>query len=100
MIALGGSQRREQHGPTRTQSAQTCSTSAYNATVGKRRHWPSLTHAWQVAPSAFALAFLWSNIGVMAGALLLGPLAGTRFFTWMGIGRVCRDDGADRLFSY
>src|ERR1700724_2960040 len=24
---------------------------------------PSLTHAWQMAPSAFALAFLWSNIG-------------------------------------
>src|SRR5580658_5694980 len=35
---------------------------------------PSLTHAWQVAPSAFALAFLWSNIGVMAGALLAGPI--------------------------
>src|ERR1700683_3381292 len=31
---------------------------------------PSLTHAWNVAPSAFALAFLWSNIGVMAGGLL------------------------------
>ena len=39
---------------------------------------PSLTHAWQVAPSAFALAFLWSNIGVMAGALLAGPI-GDRF---------------------
>ena len=35
---------------------------------------PSLTHAWQVAPSAFALAFLWSNVGVMAGALLAGPI--------------------------
>ena len=35
---------------------------------------PSLTHAWHVAPSAFALAFLWSNIGVMAGALLAGPI--------------------------
>jgi AAHS family 4-hydroxybenzoate transporter-like MFS transporter len=35
---------------------------------------PSLTHAWQVAPSAFALAFLWSNIGVMAGALVAGPI--------------------------
>jgi hypothetical protein len=22
---------------------------------------PSLTHAWQIAPSAFALAFLWSK---------------------------------------
>jgi MFS transporter, AAHS family, 4-hydroxybenzoate transporter len=39
---------------------------------------PSLTHAWQVAPSAFAIAFLWSNIGVMAGALLAGPI-GDRF---------------------
>jgi len=35
---------------------------------------PSLTHAWHVAPSAFALAFLWSNIGVMAGALVAGPI--------------------------
>src|SRR5580700_3668892 len=39
---------------------------------------PSLTHAWQVAPSAFAVAFLWSNIGVMVGALLAGPI-GDRF---------------------
>jgi AAHS family 4-hydroxybenzoate transporter-like MFS transporter len=35
---------------------------------------PSLTHAWQVAPSAFALAFLWSNLGVMVGALVSGPI--------------------------
>jgi MFS transporter, AAHS family, 4-hydroxybenzoate transporter len=35
---------------------------------------PSLTHAWHVAPPAFALAFLWSNLGVMAGALLSGPI--------------------------
>jgi AAHS family 4-hydroxybenzoate transporter-like MFS transporter len=39
---------------------------------------PSLTHAWHVAPSAFALAFLGSNIGVMAGALGAGPV-GDRF---------------------
>ena len=39
---------------------------------------PSLTHAWHIAPPAFALAFLWSNIGVMAGALLAGPI-GDRF---------------------
>jgi MFS transporter, AAHS family, 4-hydroxybenzoate transporter len=39
---------------------------------------PSLTHEWNVAPSAFALAFLWSNIGVMVGALLAGPI-GDRF---------------------
>jgi MFS transporter, AAHS family, 4-hydroxybenzoate transporter len=39
---------------------------------------PSLTHAWNIAPKAFALAFLWSNLGVMAGALLSGPL-GDRF---------------------
>src|SRR5579863_3784323 len=35
---------------------------------------PSLTHVWHIAPSAFALAFLFSNIGVMAGALITGPL--------------------------
>jgi AAHS family 4-hydroxybenzoate transporter-like MFS transporter len=35
---------------------------------------PSLTHVWHIAPSAFALAFLFSNIGVMAGALVTGPL--------------------------
>jgi AAHS family 4-hydroxybenzoate transporter-like MFS transporter len=79
---------------------------------------PSLTHVWNLAPSAFALAFLWSNIGFMVGALLAGPigdsigrkpllmislalfglaslasafspslgfLAGTRFFTGVGI---------------
>lgn len=39
---------------------------------------PLLTHAWHIAPAAFALAFLWSNIGVMAGALLAGPI-GDRF---------------------
>ncbi len=39
---------------------------------------PSLTHAWHLAPSAFALAFLWSNLGVMAGALSSGPI-GDRF---------------------
>src|SRR5271154_1350579 len=39
---------------------------------------PSMTHAWQVGPSAFAVTFLWSNIGVMAGALLAGPI-GARF---------------------
>src|SRR5271156_1523072 len=35
---------------------------------------PSLTHVWHVAPSSFAIAFLWSNIGVMAGALAAGPI--------------------------
>ena len=35
---------------------------------------PSLTHAWNLPPSAFALAFLWSNLGVMAGALSSGPI--------------------------
>ncbi|MGA3004147.1 MAG: MFS transporter [Acetobacteraceae bacterium] len=39
---------------------------------------PSLTHVWGVAPSAFAIAFLWSNVGVMVGALLAGPI-GDRF---------------------
>jgi MFS transporter, AAHS family, 4-hydroxybenzoate transporter len=35
---------------------------------------PSLTHAWHVTAPAFALAFLWSNLGVMAGALASGPI--------------------------
>jgi len=35
---------------------------------------PSLTHAWSLPPSAFALTFLWSNLGVMAGALSSGPI--------------------------
>jgi len=39
---------------------------------------PSLTHAWDLAPSAFSLAFLWSNLGVLAGALASGPI-GDRF---------------------
>jgi MFS transporter, AAHS family, 4-hydroxybenzoate transporter len=39
---------------------------------------PSLTHNWHIVPSAFALAFLWSNIGVLTGALLAGPI-GDRF---------------------
>src|ERR1700739_2839528 len=39
---------------------------------------PSLTHAWHIAPPAFALPFLGSSIGMMAGALLAGPI-GDRF---------------------
>ena len=35
---------------------------------------PSLTHVWHIAPSAFALAFLWSNLGVLVGALVAGPI--------------------------
>jgi MFS transporter, AAHS family, 4-hydroxybenzoate transporter len=39
---------------------------------------PSLTHAWQLPPSAFSLAFLWSNLGMIAGAVMSGPI-GDRF---------------------
>ncbi|HJU19066.1 MAG TPA: MFS transporter [Stellaceae bacterium] len=39
---------------------------------------PSLTHDWHIAPSAFALAFLFSNVGIMVGALGSGPI-GDRF---------------------
>jgi MFS transporter, AAHS family, 4-hydroxybenzoate transporter len=39
---------------------------------------PLLTHAWNLPPAAFAFAFAFSNIGIMAGALLAGPI-GDRF---------------------
>src|SRR5215831_20426406 len=39
---------------------------------------PPLTHAWNLPPSAFSAAFLWSNLGVMLGALVAGPV-GDRF---------------------
>jgi MFS transporter, AAHS family, 4-hydroxybenzoate transporter len=35
---------------------------------------PSLSHAWNVPPPAFAMAFVMSNVGVMVGALACGPL--------------------------
>jgi AAHS family 4-hydroxybenzoate transporter-like MFS transporter len=38
---------------------------------------PSLSHAWNVTPAAFASAFVMSNVGVMVGALASGP-AGDR----------------------
>jgi len=38
---------------------------------------PSLSHAWNVPPAAFASAFVMSNVGVMVGALASGP-AGDR----------------------
>jgi AAHS family 4-hydroxybenzoate transporter-like MFS transporter len=39
---------------------------------------PSLIRAWHLPPSMFALAFLWSSIGIMVGALSAGPI-GDRF---------------------
>jgi AAHS family 4-hydroxybenzoate transporter-like MFS transporter len=39
---------------------------------------PSLIKLWGLTPSAFTTAFLWSSIGIMAGALSAGPL-GDRF---------------------
>jgi MFS transporter, AAHS family, 4-hydroxybenzoate transporter len=35
---------------------------------------PSLTHAWNLPPPAFAQAFLWSSVGIMVGALSGGPI--------------------------
>jgi AAHS family 4-hydroxybenzoate transporter-like MFS transporter len=35
---------------------------------------PSLTHAWNLPGPAFTQAFLWSSIGIMAGALSAGPI--------------------------
>jgi AAHS family 4-hydroxybenzoate transporter-like MFS transporter len=39
---------------------------------------PSLIKSWQLPPPAFTTTFLWSSIGIMAGALSAGPL-GDRF---------------------
>ena len=39
---------------------------------------PSLIRAWHLPPSAFTMAFLWSSIGIMVGALSAGPI-GDRF---------------------
>ena len=35
---------------------------------------PSLTHAWNLTGPAFTVAFLWSSIGIMVGALSAGPI--------------------------
>jgi AAHS family 4-hydroxybenzoate transporter-like MFS transporter len=35
---------------------------------------PSLTHAWSLPGPSFTLAFLWTSIGIMAGALSAGPI--------------------------
>jgi MFS transporter, AAHS family, 4-hydroxybenzoate transporter len=35
---------------------------------------PSLTHAWNLPPPAFAMAFLWSSVGVVVGAPFAGPI--------------------------
>lgn len=34
---------------------------------------PSLTHAWNLPPSAFTMAFAMSNVGILVGALVSGP---------------------------
>ena len=39
---------------------------------------PSLIREWHMPPSAFTVAFLWSSIGIMVGALSAGPI-GDRF---------------------
>jgi MFS transporter, AAHS family, 4-hydroxybenzoate transporter len=39
---------------------------------------PSLIRDWHLPPSTFAIAFLWSSIGIMVGALSAGPI-GDRF---------------------
>jgi MFS transporter, AAHS family, 4-hydroxybenzoate transporter len=35
---------------------------------------PSLTHAWHLPGPAFTVAFLWSSIGILVGALSAGPI--------------------------
>jgi MFS transporter, AAHS family, 4-hydroxybenzoate transporter len=39
---------------------------------------PSLIGDWHLPPSTFTMAFLWSSIGIMVGALSAGPI-GDRF---------------------
>ena len=39
---------------------------------------PSLIHVWHLPPSMFTMAFLWSSVGILAGALSAGPI-GDRF---------------------
>ena len=39
---------------------------------------PSLTQDWNLPRPAFTMAFLWSSIGIMVGALSAGPI-GDRF---------------------
>src|SRR3979409_285537 len=36
---------------------------------------PSLTKAWSMPPAAFTQAFVLSSVGIMAGAVLAGPIA-------------------------
>jgi AAHS family 4-hydroxybenzoate transporter-like MFS transporter len=35
---------------------------------------PPLIHGWHLPPPAFTMAFLWSSIGIMVGALSAGPI--------------------------
>jgi AAHS family 4-hydroxybenzoate transporter-like MFS transporter len=35
---------------------------------------PSLIRAWHLPPSMFTIAFMWSSIGIMVGALTAGPI--------------------------
>jgi MFS transporter, AAHS family, 4-hydroxybenzoate transporter len=35
---------------------------------------PSLIHHWHLPPPAFTVAFLWSSVGIMVGALSAGPI--------------------------
>lgn len=39
---------------------------------------PSLIHQWHLPPSMFTMAFLWSSMGILSGALCAGPI-GDRF---------------------
>ncbi len=39
---------------------------------------PSLIHTWHLPPPSFTVAFLWSSVGIMVGALSAGPI-GDRF---------------------
>jgi MFS transporter, AAHS family, 4-hydroxybenzoate transporter len=35
---------------------------------------PSLIREWQLPPSMFTIAFMWSSVGIMVGALTAGPI--------------------------
>ena len=59
---------------------------------------PSLIKGWGLTPPGFTMAFLWSSIGIMIGALTAGPL-GDRFGLQAAVGLEPDDLRPYRLVS-